>query len=218
MHTRAQRRIALSVVSGALAMVLLTGGVGTYARWSDSEGVGGGSLSAGSADLTLDAAATLQLLSRQPSGSRTYVSTQPCPVPTGYQQCRVVTTTLPQERLIVGDTVRVAQPATLNATGTNLRGNVTVDTRRVVTAGTSALSAAATVTSTVTTPGGTTTALTGGQGSFPVNVANGTGVGTYTVSADVNIPAANGGSRWGTALRGQPLDLDTISLSFVQTR
>lgn len=218
MQTPARRGPVLGVVSGVLGVVLLTGGAGTHARWSDSEGVGSGSLSAGSADLTLDSPASVQLLSSQPSGSRTYVSGQSCPVPTGYQQCRVVTTTLPEERLIVGDTVRVAQSATLNATGTNLRGTVTVDTRQVVRAGTSALSAAATVTSTVTTPGGSTTALTGGQGSFPVNVANNTGVGTYRVSADVNIPAANGGSRWATALRGQPLDLDTVSVSFVQTR
>ena len=165
----------------------------------------------------LDRAPTVQLLSRQPAGSRTFTSTTNCTVPSGYVQCRVVSTTLAQERLIVGDTVRVAQSATLTATGTNLRGDVTVDARNVVVPGTSALSAAASVTTTVTRPGGATSTLTGGQGAFGVNVSTGAGVGTYSVVSDVAVPPANSGSRWGTSLRGQVLDLDTLTISFVQT-
>lgn len=206
------------VVATAVGMVLLSSGAGTYARWSDSETVTGGSVTAGSVDLTLDAAPTLQLLSRQPSGSRIFVSSQTCTVPAGFVQCRVVSSTLGQEALIVGDVVRIRQSATLVASGNNLRGEVTVDARQVVIAGSSAFSGAAIVTASATTPAGTTSMLTGGQGSFPVDVATGVGVGTYSVAADISVPAANGGSRWGTSLRGQTLDLGSLSLSFVQTR
>ncbi len=118
----------------------------------------------------------------------------------------------------MGDVLRIRQSATLAATGDNLTGTVTVDARRVVVSGSSAFSGAATVTASATTPAGTTSALAGGQGSFPVNVDTGEGVGSYSVVADIVVPAANGGSRWGTSLRGQTLDLDSLSLSFVQTR
>lgn len=212
--TRTRDRTALAVVAGVLGIVLLTSGAGTYARWSDTEGVGGGSITAGSVSIEADAPPTLELLSQQPNGSRTFASTANCSVPTGFVQCRVVTATLAQERLIVGDTIRIRQSATLDAEGDNLTGVVSFE----VTTRSTDLISAATLTAGITPPAGSTSSGSGSRIETPIDLSAGQGPGTYSAFVDIAVPPANGGNRWGTDLRNQSLDLDSASWSFIQTR
>lgn len=197
-------------------MLLLTVAGPTWASWWDRVEAPTGGFSSGSVNLAPTTPLAVQLLSRQPVASRTYASGTTCTVPSGYVECRVVTTTLPQERLIPGDTVRLQQQVTLAAQGSNLTGVVRVDAREVTLPAASALSAAASVSTRVTPPGGTATPITGGVGEFPVVVGQGSGVGTYAVVADVVIPASGASGRWGTALRDQPLVLGTLQYGFEQ--
>lgn len=217
MVTRSGRRLLLAGTAVALAVVLvLPTGRGTMARWFDEQSAATGSITAGSVHLTAGTP-QLQLHSRQPAGARTFASTQTCTPVTGATECRTVTATLPQERLIPGDRIQIRLTPTLTGAGENLSGTLTVDAADVVLTGTSALSAAATVQLTVTPPDSPALVSTGPAPVLQVPVGTADGVRSYPVLVDVVLPAAqSSGARWGQGLRAQTLNLDTLSVSFTQ--
>lgn len=202
----------------AVGLLSLLSGATTLSGWYAAQPVGSGALGAGSVTLQpVGDGPALQLLSRQPAGSRQFVSGTTCPAPGGFTECRDVSATFGQEALVPGDTVVVTRRVRLEAAGTNLEGTLTVDARSLVPASASPLNNAAQVSTEVTGPAGTTTPLTGGQGAFPVDVAAGRGTGTWTIRSTIAIPADDHGTPWGDRLRGQVLDLDAVQVGFDQT-
>lgn len=211
-------RVVASVVACVVALGLLSSGTGTWARWADETRVSLPPVGSGTARLVQSEEPVLQLLSRQPTGSRSYVSSRTCPTSGDVVECRVVSSTLGAERLVPGDEIRITQPVTMAVTGQNLRGLITVDAREFVFTSSSPLSASVDVSTQVRDPAGTLTSLPDHVGEWPVSVADGTGVGSYVVEIDVVIPPADGDTAWGTALRSEVLDLQSLSVAFTQTR
>src|SRR5699024_5062964 len=121
----------------------------------------------------------VELHSRQPAGSRTYASTGTCTPDNGFTQCRIITGTVAQEALISGDRVVVIERARLTATGANLEGDLDIEVTSLTAGAGTAFAGSATTTTTITPPSGAS--ITSANASFPVSVAAGEGIGTYTV-------------------------------------
>lgn len=214
---RSPRRVTGAAACLVGAVVLLTGGPGTEARFWRHAVVNAGTIETGS--VSLSGSLSIELLSRQPSGSRTWSSPTTCSAGAPYVECRVVTSSLDQERLVPGDLLRITRTLTLAGSGDNLAGTLTVDASGVLNRSSSALAQAATVTGSVTGPAGVTTPLTGLTASLPVSRrAMPTGFGAYSVVVMVDTPAAttDGSGRWDTRLRGDTLDLGTVTATFQQ--
>lgn len=211
------RRLMAAVAAALLGVLVLSGNAGTWARWVATDSVDGGTISAGGVDLTRSGAAEVQLLSRQPANWRTWApgSSTTCPVPSGYTECRVITNTLAEEKLISGDRIVVRDAVTLTASGTNLRGTMRLDATALRAATAFGQSATVEVQSART---GGTPGDGGASFTYPVDVSTGTGLGQYSVTATITTPPAPaGGGSWGTQHVGQALLSDNaITYTFVQ--
>lgn len=205
-------RLVRALLAAGLALVVLSGTGGTGASWSQSVQLEPGSLQAGNLAVTTDEA-RVELHSRQPSSSRTYVSTEACTPDTSFTECRVITNTIDDEALIPGDRVVITQKATLAAKGTNLEGTFAIDTGSLTSSATSAFSGSATTTTQVTPPGGNAGTAT----SFPVVAGADQGVGEYTVRSRITTSPTNAGTSWGTQLQGQRLYDGAYTFTFTQT-
>ncbi len=206
-------RLGRAVLAVGLALVILTGTGGTGAFWSDGAALELGSINAGNVSVTLDnAASRVELHSRQPVGSRTYVEpSTPCTLEAGDTECRVITN-FASEALIPGDRIVITEKATLAAQGDNLKGNFEVSAGTLTSAAVSAFSGSATTTS-ITPPGGNPGSTT----SFPVVASTNKGIGTYTVRSTITTPPKNGTADWGTALWNQRLYDGAHTFTFTQT-
>lgn len=198
-----------------LGLVVLTGAGGTGASWAEHDARKPGTITSGGLSLTTGALRT-ELHSQQPFGSRTYASSTTCAPDPGYVECRVISATLTSEALVPGDRVVIAQPVTLAASGTTLRGTLAVSSTALTSAARSAFSGSATTTTTITAPGGAVT--TGSSASIPVSVSTGTGVGTSTVRISISTPVTASTGGWGSALQDQSLLGGTFTYTFAQTR
>lgn len=207
-------RLVRAGLAAALGLVVLTGTGGTSASWVERAEREPGTIRSGGVTVTTGSS-RVELHSRQPAGSRTYGSSAACTPDGGYTECRVITGTLSDEALIPGDRVVVTERATVAADGDNLTGTFEVDVSSLTSGGLSAFSGSATTTTTTTPPSGS--AETGETVSFPVSVASGQGVGSYTVRSVITTPPSNSGSSWGTSLTGQQLYDGTFSYTFTQT-
>lgn len=205
-------RVLVAAVVGA---VLLVGPVGeTAARWTTPAPIaGGGSLRAGSATLSVTAPYVIELRSAQPAGTRTYASTTRCPLTAGVTECRDVTSTLGLERLVPGDVLHITGTTTLATAGDNLTGTLRLGVADLVNRSTP-LGAATAVAVSVAGPV-STTPRTSSDLTWAITPSS--GAGTYAVTADLTVPAKNGTSAWGEALRGQTLALSGLTFTFTQT-
>jgi alternate signal-mediated exported protein len=88
-------------VAGATGIVLLMGGFGTYALWSDSTSVDQNTLQSGALDITGTGTATWADIS---STGAVNGSWDPA-----------------SDKMVPGDTVRLTQPVTIDASGKNLK-------------------------------------------------------------------------------------------------
>lgn len=207
-------RLARAGLAVALALVVLTGAGGTSASWVERAEREPGTMSAGGVTVsTTDS--RVELHSRQPSGSRTYASSSTCSADSGFTECRVVTGTIEDEALIPGDRVVVTERASVSAEGDNLTGTLEVRVGPLTSDELSDLSGSATTTTTTTPPSGSP--ATGETASFPVSVASGRGIGTFTVRSVITTPPSNSGSSWGTGLTGQQLYDGTVQYTFTQS-
>lgn len=201
------RRLCAALVAAALGVVVLSNSAGTWARWVETTSLSAGQISAGSVTLAHTDTTEVRLLSQQRAGWRTYTSDTHC-APEPYRECRVVTSTLAQEQLIPGDRLVITEKVSLNATGTNLAGTFTVDTRGLLADSEFARSATVDIQVAGTSADGPSEP---GRWKYPVNVSTGTGLGTYTVTATISTPPSD---RW----MGQSLINDGgITYTFVQS-
>lgn len=211
------RRLLAAVSAALLGVVVLSGAQGTWARWTDAESLAvDTTITAGAVSLERQGATTVQLMSRQPAGWRTYASSATCTPASGYVECRDITATLASERLIPGDQLVINDTVQLEASGTNLRGELTIDASALAAA--TDLGRSATVAVTATAPGAASSPGTN-TWTYPVDVsATPTGLGTYAVRATVTTPTSQpGGQAWGTAGWSQALlSENAIRYSFVQ--
>lgn len=207
-------RLVRAGLAVALGLVVLTGAGGTSASWVERVEREPGTIRSGGVTVTTGTS-QVELHSRQPSGSRTYAASSTCTPDDGYTECRVITSTISREALIPGDRVVVTEQATVAAEGDNLTGTLEVDVSSLTSGGLSAFSGSAATRTTTTPPSGS--AETGETVSFPVSVASGQGVGTYTVRSVITTPPSNSGSPWGTSLTGQQLYDGTFDYTFTQT-
>lgn len=208
-----------------LGVLLLGSGLGTWSEWREQDSRQLGTVTAGSVDLT-NSTMTVQLQSRQPADSRTYASSATCPDFTpgvatdSFKACRVVTTTLPQERLIPGDRLVVVQNVTLAGAGANLQGTLTIDATGLLNQadGASPLALAATVSGVVSAPHASGVGL---EHAFTVGpgTTKEVGFGSYAMAFTIDIPMVdNIGDPWGQRLWDQTLELGEITILFVQTQ
>ena len=154
------RKVTKATIAGALGVVLLTGGT-TFALWSDSANVNGGTVNSGTLALT-------------PSGTPAWndIST-PTPVPI----------TIADFLIVPGDTIEYTAAFTVDASGDNLSATLDVSDP-VAATGDAALLAATTVTQTFTYVGGepvTDGAITSADDGEVINV-------TVTVVFDESTP------------------------------
>lgn len=211
---RPSARAVRAVVAGLVALLLLTGTGAARAGWFDEVSTGEGArLASGQVQLT-QTTTVIDLLSRQPAGSRTYTSSRGCTVPSGWVECRVITDSVTSERLVVGDRLRMRQDFTFGASGTNLTGTLTFDTSRIPADPPAGPQSGITVTSSVRGPvacSGTETVLT-----CPVDLARDQGPGTYQVFVDVVTPPTDGQARWDTRVLDQRISLGAVRATFEQ--
>ncbi|QDE36374.1 alternate-type signal peptide domain-containing protein [Microbacterium foliorum] len=154
------RKVTKATIAGALGVVLLTGGT-TFALWSDSANVNGGTVNSGTLALT-------------PSGTPAWndIST-PTPVPI----------TIADFLIVPGDTIEYTAAFTVDASGDNLSATLDVSDP-VAATGDAALLAATTVTQTFTYVGGepvTDGAITSADDGEVINV-------TVTIVFDESTP------------------------------
>lgn len=207
-------RLVRAAAAAALGLVVLTGTGSTSASWVDRVEREPGTITSGGVSTTSEPSRA-ELHSRQPVGSRTCASSTGCTPDAGFTECRVITGTIAREALIPGDRVVVIERATLTATGDNLTGTMQMDARGLTSASLSQLSGSATTSTTTTPPSGGP--VTGSTATFPVSVASGQGLGTYTVRAAITVPPSRSGTAWGSALTSQQLYDGTVSFTFTQT-
>lgn len=210
---RSPGRLVRASLAAALGLVVLSGTSGTTASWVERVQRHPGTISSGEVVLR-NTTHRVELHSRQPAQSRTYASATTCAPDPDYTECRVITETIGSEALISGDRVVVVDEAELSATGTNLTGTLEVRASALTSQALSAFSGSATTTTTIVPPSGT--AVTGSTASFPVAVASGQGIGTYTVRSVITTPPSKGGASWGTSLTGQRLYEGTVDYTFRQ--
>lgn len=207
-------RLVTAAVAGLLGVLLLSSGQGTWSAWR--EGATRQPGGPGSGSVSLDGSLKVELHSRQPSGSRTFASTENCPTAAPYVECRVVSGTLAAEHLVPGDTVRVVRTIVLAGEGDNLHGELAIDASRIVVGTTSQLSGAAQVSGTLRGPGGIVLTGLTHQVAVERGATSEGGFGTWTAIVDVTIPPADGAARWDGRLWTQPLDLGEVRASFTQ--
>lgn len=207
-------RLVRAGLAAALGLVVLSGTGGTSAAWVESAEREPGTIRAGGVTVRTPSA-RIELHSRQPSGSRTYASTSTCTPDSGFTQCRVITSTVAQESLVPGDRVVITARPSLSADGDNLTGSFEVRASQLTSGTLSELSGSATATTTATSPTGESS--TGRVTTFPVSVASGRGIGTYTVRTVITSPPDSSGTPWGTRLTGQQLYDGTFDYTFTQS-
>lgn len=201
-----------------LGLLLLTSGLGTWGQWSDRSQQSVDPITAGS--VSLSGTLEVQLLSRQLPGRRTYASPTACSFTTPYVECRIVTATLANERLIPGDTLRIVRGVTLAGQGDNLKGNLRLDAASLLDqgAGASDFAKSAAVSMAVTKPDASAATVSGLISTIPVARGQAATFGTYTAVATVATPPTKTGSgAWNTELQGQTLDLGALTARFTQT-
>ncbi len=155
------RKEIKAAIAGALGVVLLTGGT-TFALWSDSENVNGGTVNSGTLALT-------------PSGTPAWndISNPTTPEPI----------TIEDFLIVPGDTIEYTAAFTVNASGDNLSATLDVSDP-VAATGDAALLEATTVTQTFTDVGGepvTDGAITSADDGEVINV-------TVTIVFDESTP------------------------------
>lgn len=207
-------RLVRTVLALALALVVLTSAGGTGATWAERVEREPGTIRSGGVTLTTGTR-TVQLHSRQPVGSRTYASSTSCAADSGFTECRDISGTLSSEALVPGDRVVVVERATLTATGTNLRGDLSVSAGPLTSSAISAFSGSATTSTTITPPTGAP--VTSTTHSFPVRRSTGEGIGTFSARTVITTPAANGATGWNTQLWGQRLFAGNHTYAFTQS-
>lgn len=219
------RRLIGAAVAAVISLLLFTNGLGTWSFWQDQVIISGTQITSGS--LTMIDKFEVQLLSRQVPGKRTYASTstETCAPPPLGGECRVVTSSLADERLIPGDTLRIIRSVKVGGQGANLKGDLTFNAASLLdqTAGASNFARSATVTLAVTKPNASVVTVAGPAPAplaIPVGRDQVNPFGTYTAVVTITTPA-NGpempGNRWNTALQGQILNLGALTATFTQT-
>lgn len=154
------KKVTKATIAGALGVVLLTGGT-TFALWSDSANVNGGTVNSGTLALT-------------PSGTPEWndiSTTTPVPI------------TIADFLIVPGDTIEYTAAFTVDASGDNLSATLDVSDP-VAATGDAALLAATTVTQTFTDVGGepvTDGAITSADDGEVINV-------TVTIVFDESTP------------------------------
>lgn len=204
------------MLAALLGVLVLTSSLGTWSGWQEQVTHTLGDIQAGS--VSMSGTSELQLLSRQPVGTRTYLSTASCPATAPYVECRVVTDTLPSERVVPGDTVQLIRTVTLTGEGNNLTGDLVFDAGPLVNQApeSSLLSRSAVVTLGLTRPNGSSVPVSGLISTVSISPTAGQ-FGTYTAVALIQLPVDNAGARWEAALTSQTLDLGTLKTTFSQT-
>lgn len=206
---------------GVSALVLVGPAGETGARWTtESPIVTTGAVRSGTATLTVTTPYVIQLRSAQPDGTRTYASSTTCPLTTGVVECRDVTATLADERLVPGDVLHITGATTLTTAGNTLRGTLRLSLASLVDRSTPLGSA---TTTTVIVSGPTATVSSAAARStapsdltWPIGPTS--GAGRYAVSVDLTVPSNDAGAAWGDGLRGQTLGLSGLTFTFTQTQ
>lgn len=190
-------RAALASLAAVALVLLVSPTPGAYARWSQTLLMANGNFSTGELSMTRDGG-FVRLWSRQPVGSRTYISSATsCPTTAGsagsdYRECRQFTwDSFANEELVPGDQVEFVQPLTVHVDGTRLTAQLAV----VGTVSLGGLTGSGTTArSWVALPETTSSALA-------VQLGPGRNQ-KWWARTTVNIPPTNAGAAWGTGLRG----------------
>lgn len=213
-RTRRPRSVQ-AVVSLLVGAALILPSAGTRAAWTLGTGLGTGALTAGQATFATAAPRSVTLQSRQPAGTRAFASASSCTPDAGFVECRVVTGTLANERLMPGDRLVATDEVTFALTGDRLTGTLSL-TPPVVTGGVD-VGEAVTIARTVRAPQWGTYTLADDGLTLSTPVQPGVGNGTYALQAVVDLASVDRCClAWGTRLQGQALRIDPGQGTFAQ--
>jgi alternate signal-mediated exported protein len=188
-------KLVKGAVAGAAGIALLLGGAGTFALWNDAAAVSGGTVSTGTLSIVSTGTATWADISATNVGGATFAPAT--------------------QKLVPGDTVTFTQRVTVNATGKNLKANLTYLPSSIVVA--PALASAVDVTLTATPVAGGNAAVTANGANTYLIAPSGAG---GTTSIDVVVTIAFKSTTTGTT--GQSVtggvDLSGLSVTLTQVR
>jgi alternate signal-mediated exported protein len=185
-------------IAGAAGIALLLGGAGTFALWNDSAVIKGGTVSTGVLSL---AAPTTQATWTDVSTASSIVNGTSFDTAT--------------QKLVPGDKVSTTQAVTVNASGKNLKANLTFDPTSITTDTT--LASQLVYTLVVTAPSGTPAGVVTSNGNNSYTIAP-PATGTVALTAVFTVEFKSDTAGTTGQNKATAAQLDALKFTLVQTR